>query len=85
MKVLKATMNQKKLLFIDHIPIFEGEGERAVDEFKKQILDVIIDHSLYRDDQLGVLFYELKNKNEGKIDSLLMDQLIIEIKEDLDA
>ena len=78
-------MNQKKLLFIDHIPIFQGGGGKDVDQFKKQILDVIIDHSLFRDDQLGVLFYELKNKNESRIDPMLMDQLIIEIRNDLDA
>ena len=83
-EALKNTMNHKKLMFLDAVPICRTTSDMGIEDFKKEILDVIVDHSIYRDDQLEVLFHELKKKNLSIVGSIKLEALIEQIRNILD-
>lgn len=77
-------MGDSKLLFIDSIPKCEALSDLGIEDFKKEILDVIVEHTLYRDQELDVLFFELKKKNLSVLGEEKVDRVIEEIRGVLD-
>lgn len=80
----KHTLGDKKLVFVDEIPVCEAQSEMGVEDFKKQVLDVVVDHTLYRDRELEILFYELRKRNLEILGEVTMDRVINELKLILD-
>lgn len=61
--MLKKTMKSENLVFLNKVPIAHGDSEMAVEDLKKEVLDVIVEYSLYRDAELDVLFDSVVRKN----------------------
>lgn len=83
-KRYKFTMGESKLVFVDQIPVCEAISELGIEDFKRDVLDVIVEHTLYKDKELEVLFHELKRKNVTKLGEEKIDRVIDEIKAVLD-
>jgi len=81
---LKTTLGQKKLVFVDQIPSPEGDDDASIIKYKKMILDVIVNNRLFRDQQLEVLFYELKMRNNDVLSEDKLDEVILGIKDYLE-
>ena len=77
-------MAEKKLMFLDHIPVCKGRTDAEKEEFKKDLLNLIVDHTIFKDDQLDVLFFEVKKRNEKIIGDLETEYVINEIRAILD-
>ena len=60
-----------------------AQDPRVVSLMEKRLLDIIVKYSLYKDDQLDLLYYEFTKANGG-IDSNKIVEAISSVKKTLD-
>ena len=77
-------MKSDNLIFLNKIPVANSDSEMAVEDLKKDILDIVVEYSLYRDAELDVLFDEVIRKNQGIIGKDKVIKITDEIKMILD-
>jgi hypothetical protein len=56
-------MKSDNLIFLNKIPVANSGSEMAIEDLKKEVLDIIVEYSLYRDAELDILFDEVVRKN----------------------
>lgn len=84
MEIIKKSMRPKELLFIEKIPVIRSTSDQDVDEFKKQIFEIIVDDCLYKDSQLNILFTEIRLKNRDTLPDAMLEDIIEEVYRVLD-
>lgn len=60
-----------------------SQDPRVVSLMEKRILDIIVKYSLYKDDQLNLLYYEFTKANVG-IEATKIVEAIQNVKKSLD-
>ena len=83
-QMLKKTMKSENLIFLSKIPKASGDSDMAIEDLKKEVLDLIVEHSLYRDAELDLLFDEVVRKNYGILPREKVKQMVDQIKVILD-
>lgn len=74
--MLKKTMKSENLIFLSKIPKASGDSDMAIEDLKKEVLDLIVEHSLYRDAELDLLFDEVVRKNYGILPREKVKQMV---------
>ena len=73
--MLKNTIKPDALVFLKKIPVALSTSELSFEDLKKEVLDIIVEFSLYKDSELDVLFSEVVRKNQtilGKEKAMLL-------------
>ena len=82
--MLKKTMKSDNLIFLKKIPVANSDSEMALEDLKKEVLDLIVEYSLYRDAELDILFSEVVRRNQGVIGKEKAKIVVFEVKHILD-
>ena len=62
--MLKNTLKPDALIFLKKIPVATSASDMSYEDLKKEVLDIIVEYSLYKDAELEVLFSEVVRKNQ---------------------
>jgi len=82
--MLKNTIKPDTLVFLKKIPVAVSDSELSYEGLKKDVLDIIVEYSLYRDAELDVLFSEVARKNQAVIGKERAALLVTQIRSALD-
>ena len=83
-QMLKNTIKPDTLVFLKKIPVAASTSELSFEDLKKEILDIVVEFSLYKDSELDVLFSEVVRKNQAVLGKERATLLVTQIRSALD-
>lgn len=82
--MLKNTIKPDTLVFLKKIPVAASNSELSFEDLKKDVLDIIVEFSLYKDAELDVLFSEVVRKNQAVLGKEKATLLVGQVRAALD-